>query len=194
MGTTIRAALAALVLLLGLVGCGDDAPSPQDPESTWSPTGKMETPTSAADETPDEPQIPDEATKATKAGARAFITYYWELINYAQATGDIKTLRAVSSAECRGCLSGINGIRTLYKEGGYLTGGDYSVDVTMLEKAEFETPSARAFHAQISARNEEQVITAGDGSTTISDPATNDIEVYVLWVADQWRMDVLVIR
>ncbi|MBM0126368.1 DUF6318 family protein [Pimelobacter simplex] len=193
MRTSIRAAVAAMVLLLLASGCSDGDPSPRDPSSTWSPTGKMETPTSAAPD-PVEPDLPAAAKEATEAGARAFIEYYWELINYAQVTGDVKALKGVSGPNCEGCNAGIDGIRNLYRGGGHATGGAYDTTVKSLAKVPFDAPAALAYKARVLVRNKEQAVVNADGSLETLAPATNAIVVYLLWVDERWRTDVLVVK
>lgn len=193
MRTSIRAALAAMVLLLLASGCSDGDPSPRDPSSTWSPTGKMETPTSAAPD-PVEPELPAAAKEATEAGARAFIEYYWELINYAQVTGDVKALKAVSGPNCDGCKAGIRGVRDLYTEGGHVEGGDYTVHLDKVNRLNSSDPSISAFEAKISATSDEQVVVAGDGGTTTNPAATSVVVVAVAWIGSGWRLEAMQVQ
>ncbi|WP_372492275.1 DUF6318 family protein, partial [Pimelobacter simplex] len=44
------------------------------------------------------PVLPGAAKEASEEGARAFVGYYWELVNYAQATGDVRRLRRGAGA------------------------------------------------------------------------------------------------
>ncbi|GAA4096118.1 DUF6318 family protein [Nocardioides kongjuensis] len=189
MATTIRAAVAMLVLLL-LSGCSDGNASPRDPSSTWSPTGTMQTPTSAAPD-PVEPQLPAAAKEASEAGARAFIAYYWDLINYAQVTGDVKALRSVSGPHCNGCKAGIRGVRELYAEGGHIEGGGYSVHLVKVNQLKSTNPSHFAFEAKLSATTDEQTVIAGDGTSTTNPVATSTVVVAVLWLDSQWRLEAM---
>jgi hypothetical protein len=189
LATTIRAAVAVLVLLL-LSGCSDGDPSPRDPSSTWSPTGKMETPTSAAPD-PVEPELPAAAAEASEAGARAFIEYYWELINYAQVTGDVKALKAVSGKTCEGCDKGIAAVEDLYESGGRAEGGEYDLTVTKVKHIESQDGSLQGFEAHYRVRNAEQTIVHGDGSREVMTPATTDYVSYLIWLDGALRTDVL---
>ncbi|WGY04236.1 DUF6318 family protein [Nocardioides sp. QY071] len=189
MGTTLRAAAAALVLLLA-AGCSDDGPSPRDPTSTWSPTGKMETPTSAAPD-PVEPELPAAAAEASEAGARAFIGYYWELVNYAQVTGDVKALKAVSGPSCDGCKAGIRGVQDLYSDGGHIEGGNYSVHLDKVNQLKNKDSSQYAFEAKMSASTDKQLVVSGDGSSTTNPAATSEVVVAVAWLGSQWRLEAM---
>lgn len=188
---SLRAALAASVAALALLaGCSDDDPSPGDPSSTWTPTGKPETPTSDATEKPTEPALPEAATKATEDGARAFITYYWDLINYAQVTGDVGELRAVSAAGCAGCASGFKAIHRLYAGGGYIVGGNYTV--TVLDLSELDGPaSSYLFEGLLRTDNEAQVVHNADGSVHRSKAGSTKVAVAASWTNEAWRMEVM---
>ncbi|GAA1110301.1 hypothetical protein GCM10009668_33680 [Nocardioides dubius] len=64
---------------------------------------------------------------ADEAGAEAFVRHYFVLVNYAQATGDLEPLRAVSGAGCSACRGGIESLERLARKGQTVIGGDYSV-------------------------------------------------------------------
>lgn len=189
MGTTMRAAVAAAVLLL-VAGCSDGDPSPRDPSSTWSPTGTMETPTSAAPD-PVEPELPAAAKEASEAGARAFIGYYWELINYAQVTGDVKALRAVSGKTCEGCQRAIRAVSELYSAGGRAEGGEYAIKVERVKDVSPKDQSAYGIEIALTARNAEQTIYRSDGNEEAVAPKDSTFVAYLIWVNSAWRTDVL---
>lgn len=192
---SLRAALAASVAALALLGaCSDDDPSPGDPSSTWTPTGKPETPTSDATEKPTEPALPEAATKATEDGARAFIAYYWDLINYAQVTGDVKTLKRVSAPNCRGCAGGITGVEDLYQDGGHAEGGEYTVRIRKVNPLRGKKYTFVAFEALIQVRNAEQRLIRPGKPTETLPSAPTEMAVAVLWVKKRWRLEVMDVR
>lgn len=189
---SLRAALAASLAALALLtGCTDDDPSPGDPTSTWTPTGEPETPTSSATAKPTEPPLPDAATKATEEGARAFITYYWDLINYAQVTGDVEALKRVSGSTCRGCSRVINGISDLYTDGGHAIGGEYTLRIERITEVTTPDKAALGIEAAIRVRNQEQTIVQGSGESARSVPATSRYLIYLIWVNEAWRTDIV---
>ena len=110
---------AALVVLLA--GCGGDPEA--DPTSTLSAT----TPTGT---TPTPPVMPEAAKADTKAGAVAFVKHYIDLINYAQATGDVDILEGVEDPGCESCANGRNALAKIYSAGGKITGGKLSFRFT----------------------------------------------------------------
>ncbi len=71
--------------------------------------------------------MPEEAKEDSKEGAKRFVKYYVEVLNLAQATGEIQTLSKLSSADCVACQRTIRSLETLYAKGGQLTGGAWKV-------------------------------------------------------------------
>lgn len=186
----IRAAATALVASLALSACNGDDPA--EPMSSSTPSGSTTAPsTTPAVETPTEPALPKAATKATEAGARAFITYYWDLINYAQVTGDVKRLRAVSGPNCAGCNAGVKGILDVYKAGGYITQARYEASVTRLSPLEAESSDIYAFKASVEVRHEDHVVVAANGDEEPFAASTRKYTTYVLWNDRRWRLDVM---
>ncbi len=192
---SLRAALAASLAALALLaGCTDDDSSPRDPDSTRTPTGKPETPTSEAAEKPTEPTLPDAATKATEDGARAFITYYWDLINYAQVTGDVRALKRASGPRCKGCNSGISAIRDHYASGGRIEGGEYAVQILKINELKDPAGSGFAFEAKLDARNADQLIVNGDRTEDREPAGQTTAVVATVWTSEHWRLEAMEIR
>ncbi|GAA3519490.1 DUF6318 family protein [Nocardioides daeguensis] len=192
MRTTSRVAALTLslsVALATLTACSDDDPPAADPSPTWSPTGTMESPTTSSAAAPVEPELPVEATEASEAGARAFIAYYWELINYAQVTGDVKGLRAASGKSCEGCNAGLEAIRSLYEGGGHIQGGQYTPVVVKLNR--LQGKGLTAFEALLTVTNVEQVVLDGDGSEHRSAAGSASVAVACQWSAGTWHMEVM---
>lgn len=187
----IRAAATALVASLALSACngGDD---PADPKSSSTPSASTTAPSTAPPvETPTEPALPKAATKATEAGARAFITYYWDLINYAQVTGDVKRLKSASGPNCDRCSAGINGIREVYRAGGHLTDGGYRSTVVSIKEVNASRSDLFAFESKTDVSNGAHVSVNADGSERSFGASTVTYLLYVLWVDERWRLDVM---
>lgn len=185
--TRLGTALAGAALLLA--GCADDGEPRSDP--TWSPTAVPESPSTSPADAATKPALPDAATKATKAGAEAFIQYYWDLINYAEVTGDVKPLRRTSGSSCDGCNDGIRAIRKHYRNGGHIMGGEYRVTIKSTEHAKVEDNAAVVIGAQITVSSAEQSVINGDGTTRMVKPGSSEWTLAVLWNGDHWRVDIM---
>ncbi len=190
---SLRAALAASLAAVALLaGCTDDDPSPGDATSTWTPTGTPETPTPSATAKPTEPALPDAATKATEAGARAFITYYWDLINYAQVTGDVRALKRVSGSTCDACTSVNQRLNDQYEQGGRIEGGTNSIRI--LNASELTTPSNSAFgfRLRVNVSHDAQTAYASDGTPDRRAAGSNTFTMVLFWTSDErWRLDIM---
>jgi hypothetical protein len=75
--------------------------------------------------------MPDAARANTKAGAIAFVRHYIDLINYAQATGDVTPLEKVEDTRCGSCTNVRQGVRDIYGSGGHIEGGAWSAKVRL---------------------------------------------------------------
>lgn len=144
-GTVAALCAAALVL----VGCSDDPPKPKplDPP-TSTPTGAENTPPTTTDspdtETPTarvEPTMPAAAKQLTEPGAKAFVKYYYAIINYAWNTGDVGELSSLSEEQCKTCWGYIAQLEKVYGAGGrYETKGDTPDRITAGPRHTAEQP------------------------------------------------------
>jgi Family of unknown function (DUF6318) len=134
---SVAATIAAAVVATGaLSGCGDDEGEPADsglpaeseltdsaPEI--SPGTADPTPSDPTPSGPPEPPLPAAAKAPGRAGAKAFVAYYIELLNYASWTGDTDALRKQDS-NCRGCMDYVRLFESTYKNGGWFKDGAWS--------------------------------------------------------------------
>ncbi|WP_418058624.1 DUF6318 family protein [Pimelobacter simplex] len=187
-----RCVVALALVVLGVGGCNADPP---DPGPTWSMSGSAEVTASSSPTVtpgPEVPVLPAAAREASEAGARAFVEYYWELVNYAQATGDVRALRAVSGPSCEGCQAGIAAVRRHYRAGGRVVGGAAIPQDQRLTELSTKESSIYAFRVQVTTAHEAQEIIAPDGSRQSRSAGTDTWHLYVLWVNDrEWRLDVM---
>jgi hypothetical protein len=126
-----RAAVGVAALLLAVVvsGCEEDEPStsPTPSSSPSEPESSSPSEPTTTDTGPVEPTLPAEATPETKAGAEAFVEYYWDVVNYATFTGDVAKLKRLDQPSCQGCKGGIRFLEHVYSSGGRMVGGEYRV-------------------------------------------------------------------
>lgn len=122
----VGAALGAVLIAVGLSGCGEGNTKP-----TPSPTASVkelnasespsETPTPEQKPTPpvdvDPPERPAAMDNADEAGAVAAAEYYLRLTVYAAATGDTSELETMSGEECENCKSYISTVKNRHADG-----------------------------------------------------------------------------
>lgn len=178
-----------------LVGaCSQDEPAPApEPSSATSTTGSAggsasgsASPTSEPTEAPapEPPALPSEATTPDAAGAAAFVRHWFDLVNYAYATGDTGPLVSASDTRCETCSSFIDSIESQYSSGGSFTGGAISVLDAVAPEPDPHAPSlVTSLYSQeaIAAVSSEGEVTA----ETPAEPSTT-IAFYVARNADAW--------
>lgn len=126
--------------LLALSGCSDDdAKADPDPTPSVTAQSPSESPTG-----PVEPQPPAAMDASDQAGAVAFVRYFWDVVSYAQVTGDTSRLRELGFDLCELCSGAVSDIEQIYGAGGYIKGGAFSVSrprSTQLQRGEHSTYS-----------------------------------------------------
>ena len=184
-----RAAVGAgaLLVAVALAGCDDEEDPPKAVESSSEPTPG---PTSATAEPtpmgPVEPTLPPEAKPSTKAGAAAFVEYYWEVVSFARRTGEVDSLRSLSVPSCSGCNGGIRSIGRVYSRGGRIIGGSFE----LLEADPGRTPSGAW---QVSTRVKvarSRTIGAGDLNQKVR-PGELSFLVGLMHMDGSWRITFL---
>lgn len=158
-----RATIAALTLAaaLALAACeeedGPSSPSPSDTPSVPESSSPTDPTTTATEAGPVEPTLPVEAEAKSRAGAEAFVRFYWDVVNYATETGDVRLLMQLDQPSCMGCAGGIDLIEAVYSSGGHFVGGRYRV--LRLEPA--QSPSGDWAITTYTKVGEQRVVGAG---------------------------------
>lgn len=123
------ALLATLCLVLLTTSCSDDDKDPESEPSdstSASPTAPS-TSASPVDTEPTEPPAPEGMAEDSKQGAELLVRYYWQLVDYAQLTGDVKAMKTLSRPGCEACNNGLSALRGIHKAGGFIRGGKHAV-------------------------------------------------------------------
>ncbi|WP_310964566.1 DUF6318 family protein [Nocardioides terrisoli] len=172
-----------LACALALVGCGGSAthsPSPSNSPSA-SPS---------AVRSPAIPPMPSAAKAHSKAGAVAFARHYVDLINYAQATGDVKALRAVEAAGCESCTRVRHELERIYGAGGWIKGGAWRIADVADALPNTDTDG---FNVDIVIKTTRQrVKSSREGSVNTVSGGANAITVFVspshgiAWKVSEW--------
>jgi hypothetical protein len=155
-----RVALAApLVGLLLVAGCSDDSPDPRIAPTPSDTTSAASTSSPDPDPTPTgpvEPTLPPEAEGTDAAAAEAFVKFYWEMSEYAQATGDVSGLNELASASCENCRSGSKYLKTVYADGGSIRGG--AIDIVVVRSTPYKVGPVRGYEVEARVTNTRQVV------------------------------------
>lgn len=110
MGRTTTFLVGFGLLTLTLTACNGSAdPPPTSPTPTAASTSSTPTP-------PTPPAMPEAAKAHTKAGAKAFVEYFWKVVDFAGATLDVASLEALTADGCHGCEGAVQFVRDM-KEG-----------------------------------------------------------------------------
>ena len=129
-----RALGGAALLLVLVAGCdGEEDPPNPSPPSSSTPSSATSSETVVVTSGPVEPVPPPETVEDSKAGAEAFVRYYWDVVNFATKSGETEALSRLDQPSCDTCRAGIAGVKRVYDAGGEIVGGKYRV--TRLETA-----------------------------------------------------------
>jgi serine/threonine-protein kinase len=111
---------AVLIVTLGMPAAGDGRNG-----AGSAPTGER-TPGGSSNRAT-APLLPPAAVPNTREGALAFVTHWFDSLNYAVSAGDTTALEAASSPTCRPCADTIALVHAGYAAGATLRGGTYSL-------------------------------------------------------------------
>lgn len=153
LGPVRRALAVACVLPLLLAGCSDAAPTPEIPDPTTSSPSVDETETG-----PVEPTLPPEAEGDGVEAAEAFVTYYFNLLTYAQETGDTSALAEAAIDGCETCQGSVEAVRRTYEAGGSISGGAYDVTAVRASRQGTLPGGGLSFVGRVSVDHSRQVI------------------------------------
>jgi hypothetical protein len=130
--------------------------------------------------------MPAAAKAKTKAGAIAFARHYIELINHAQATGDVAPLTGVEKNGCASCGRANGVIQSLYRQGGSIRGGAFEIDAVDALKL----PARDAYLVEVALHFGPQHIDWPDPKQD-QDLAggRGPMNVNVVWDGSAWRVE-----
>ena len=159
----VLAACAALVLMLS--ACADGTAHPPPASTTSSSPSPRASETSTP--TLSSPTLPSEASEPDRAGAEAFVRYWWSALNHANAAGDTSMIDAVSLPSCGSCAELSRQARAANTGGHHFVKGQ--VIVTSAVAAPIQTDGVVLVSTVI--RQEATTIVAADGSVLEDHPA-----------------------
>jgi hypothetical protein len=173
-----RHTLAALcgVLCLLVSACGGSAKSQPLPRPTASLSPSA---------SPTPPVMPAAAKEKTKAGAIAFARHYVDLINHAQATGDVSPLAAAERPDCTSCQRSRSAVTQLYESGATVDGGDWTIEGADALKNQGSGGWLIEMHVSFGPQ---QVDRPGSSSDQQLKGGRLPVNVQLVWEGDAWKV------
>lgn len=123
------AALVATVVLVVLAGCTPDDDVTDPPTTATTPSESVEPTTDVSTDpstdvapTPpdlDPPERPESMDVDDLEGAGAAVTYFFDLVVYAFATGDTSDLERSSASTCTYCTNTVNAVEEMHESGSW---------------------------------------------------------------------------
>lgn len=132
----VVAAVVAVVLVgagaaVALRGNGSDRPDPGSRPTAVGATSATTTgagsPTPTRSSTPEPPPLPAAATKPTRAGAAAFLRYFFAVYNYSFASLDSSAIERISADSCKFCQGVRKDVQSARRQGLRFEGAEISV-------------------------------------------------------------------
>lgn len=134
----VRTVALSALTTLAMAGCAPAEPRPSTlppvtpvPSALGSPVA---IPVSGPASGP--ASVPKAAQAATSAGAGKFARFWYDNLNAAARSGDVRALEALALPSCSSCEQFATGISSLYRSGGRIEGGVFTVTAA-------ETPAVR---------------------------------------------------
>jgi len=138
---------------------------------------------------PAQPTMPAVARDHTDAGAVAFVRYFYEVQNYAMATGDVDQLEALASEACRECREDVASFAA-GDQLGHWVGGNRTVDRTD------EVPPGDIGHwaAHVTGSDAPATLVLDDGQRKAYDGGPFELDLYLVWKAGGWAVHWMIPR
>lgn len=184
LGPVRRSLVVACALPLLLAACSEAEPTPQMPDPT-----PAESSPSASETGPVEPTLPPEAEGDGVAGAEAFVSHYFDVLSYAQATGDTDPLGRLALAGCAACKGSLDAVRKVYDAGGTIEGGDFAVKRVKASAQPGNTDASSTYVARATVTHSAQTIAdSGTGLDGSSPPGSDRFQLLVVRDMDKWHI------
>ena len=133
------------------------------------------------------PTLPAQPTLPTRQGGSDFVQYWFDVLNYADATGDPAPIVAASEPRCRACAADAEAVRAAYASGGSFDGGRYTVRQIIADG--FFNPGDTVVVGVVFDRGPQRLVD-GSGAVRAERPGTTFASCQLLLIreGDQWRV------
>ena len=173
--------------MLGVSACSGDDPEPKVAPST-APTS----PSTTAASDPIAPTMPPEAKGTDAAAAEAFVRFYWEMVNYAQETGDVDGLQGLAR-KCIGCDAAVKFVVESYSGGGRILGGTGRTGSFKTVFVKMHGGSWASVECRVKT-DPQKVDRPGTSEDTTYPGGLTDVRLYLEPTDDAWLVRSLVTR
>ncbi|PWH06366.1 hypothetical protein DEO23_05150 [Brachybacterium endophyticum] len=186
----------ALVIPFGAVGLsqvfgksnGKDAPS-----ASASPTAEQDTrpavdPSSQPDPSPTSgPKLPKDAlTDQSEDGATKVGTYLLDSYGYMMATGDVKGWGEVVDSNCEVCTTFLSNATQLHEQGGYQSGGEFTVKSASFDGAG-DPPTSGTLSVEVTQKDA-QIVDDPKKQAQEVDGFSGEMQMKLNWDGSQWKV------
>jgi hypothetical protein len=176
----IALGLAVPALVLG--GCSGE------PEPKFAPSESSSAVTGASPSESPHAQPPLAARKHTRAGAEAFVRFWFETFSQAMTSGDTQRVNDLSAQRCVSCSALTNTIDDLYRKGGHLETAGWLVEASFTAP-DYETSQPRFV---LRVRQEKRTLYGRDGEVVDRTGATNvPMRVTLTRRNNEWKFGAL---
>lgn len=158
---------------------------PDDETTTTSPPDDEATTSQAAGI----PELPDEATEDTEAGAEAFALHYIDLINATGIEPETGVLEPLGADGCESCTNYEEAIARSVEEGEVLREDIFEVG----EAVSLHSPSDSTASVRVAIDQIEQDTYNADGEVVTNVPAESVTLVFSLTYQDGWLVEEVVV-
>ena len=145
------------------------------------------TPTTRSSNSPAEPAqppaMPALAKDDSRAGAKAFVRYYVDIINYGYLSGDATALLKLGAKTCAVCSALARNVDQISNRGGEQVGGQWSVKT--LNPIASGSESLEIFIAKVEVAKGRSRATRTSPAKPIK-PSASFYEIHVSWTGSSW--------
>lgn len=143
-----------------------------------------------AQQPPSAPKLPSKIDEKSAAGAREAIEYYYDALAFLHATGDGDPYRRVINTEqCPECGDILSMFEQLWRDGGWVRGGDYEVTNIAELDVTHPTRNTMAYFASVTVNREPfQIHDAQQGSTSSSEAFTEVVTIVLHFDGKKWTI------
>jgi serine/threonine protein kinase, bacterial len=179
---TWRLLLVTAVLAVGAVVAHNLAGAADRPESATASGARVPVVSPTREQ---QPTLPSAPTAPTREGATSFVQYWFDLLNYADATGDPAPVLAAGIPGCKVCASDADAIRAAYRDGGSLRGGRYVVRRIIADG--FFTPAGTVVVGVVFDRGPRTLVdSAGEVKSELPGITFDSCQVLLTRADDRW--------